>query len=189
MSAALILHKEQATPTDTACEQKDLLPEALFFFSKAFFFEAIILFRRPFSSSETPCFNAFLLVSANPGKLVFVERSRLAFARQHPPWQRSVGVPLSAAVRVCALCFAPGFVPAACTAVKGPARSATGNHLPRCLPLTALPPAGMGQTTGQRGTPALRPASNNLCQAPFSPKVDGFQGNGLKSSTLGFAVS
>ena len=100
------------------------------------------------------------------GKLVFVERSRLAFARQHPPWQRSIGVPLSAAVRVCALCFAPGFVPAACTAVKGPARSATGNHPPRCLPLTALPPAGMGQTPGQRGTPALRSA-NVTCAKPL----------------------
>ena len=73
---------DQATPTGTACEQKDLLPEALFFFSKAFFFfskafffEAIILFRRPFSFSETPCFNAFLLVSANPGKLVFARLS------------------------------------------------------------------------------------------------------------------
>ena len=79
--------------------------------------------------------------------------------------------------------FAPSallqaWVPAACSAVKGPARSATGNYPPRCLPLTALPPAGMGQTTGQRGTPALRPASNNLCQAPFSPKVDGFRENG-----------
>ena len=42
------------------------------------------------------------------------------------------------------------WMPAACSAVKGPARSATGNLPPRCLPLTALPPAGMGQTTGQR---------------------------------------
>ncbi|MBQ1664139.1 MAG: hypothetical protein II057_06270, partial [Clostridia bacterium] len=47
------------------------------------------------------CFSLVL-----PLKLVFAERFRLAFARQHPPWQRGIGVPLSAAVRICALRFA-----------------------------------------------------------------------------------
>jgi len=49
---------DQATPTGTACEQKDLLPEALFFSPEALFFSPEALF------SETHCFNVFLLVSA-----------------------------------------------------------------------------------------------------------------------------
>ena len=72
-------------------------------------------------------------------------------------------------------------VPAACSAVKGLARSATGNEPPRCLPLTALPPAGMGQTTGQRGTPALRPAGNHFAAGRFPAPIP-VGGNVLDSS-------
>ena len=74
------------------------------------------------------------------------------------------------------VCFAlRAWVPAACSAVKGPARSATGNYPLLCLPLTALPPAGMGQPTGQRGTAALRPAYFTCAKPLFRRKSMDFR--------------
>ena len=68
------------------------------------------------------------------------------------------------------------------------ARSLRDRQLPTALPaLDRSSTRRHGANTRPKGHSGPSACINHLCQAPFSPKVDGFQGNGWKSSTLRFA--
>ena len=96
-------------------------------------------------------------------------------------------MPLSAAVHICALHFAPGAGASGLQCPQG-ARSLRDRQPPAALP-------ALDRTSTRRHRANTRPKGHSgpsackfhLCQVPFSPKVDGFWGNGWKSSTLGVA--
>ena len=68
------------------------------------------------------------------------------------------------------------------------ARSLRDRQLPTALPaLDRTSTRRHGATNRPKGHCGPSACIFHLCQAPFSPKVDGFRGNGWKSSTFGFA--
>ena len=65
------------------------------------------------------------------------------------------------------------------------ARSLRDRQLPTALPaLDRTSTRRHGANTRPKGHSGPSACKCHLCQAPFSPKVDGFQGNGWKSSTF-----
>ena len=68
------------------------------------------------------------------------------------------------------------------------ARSLRDRQLPTALPaLDRTSTRRHGANNRPKGHSGPSACKCHLSQAPFSPKVDGFQGNGWKSSTLRFA--